>query len=78
MSLVNLLQYCFCFMFWFFGPEPCGIFAPQPGIKPKPPTLKGQVLTTGQPGKSQCLGSEQSEPLPSTSLYCPVQREASP
>ena len=24
-SLLNLLQHCFCFMFWFFGPEACGI-----------------------------------------------------
>ena len=28
-SLLNLLQYCFCFMFWFFGHEACGILAPQ-------------------------------------------------
>ena len=28
-SLLNLLQYCFCFfMFWFFGREACGILAP--------------------------------------------------
>ena len=26
-SLLNLLQYCFCFMFWFFGCEACGIFS---------------------------------------------------
>ena len=26
-SLSNLLQYCFCFMFWFFGPKACGILA---------------------------------------------------
>ena len=24
-SLLNLLQYCFYFMFWFFGPKTCGI-----------------------------------------------------
>ena len=23
-SLLNLLQYCFCFVFWFFGHEACG------------------------------------------------------
>ena len=33
-SLKNLLQYCLCFMFWFFGPRACGILASPPGIKP--------------------------------------------
>ena len=51
-SLLNLLQYCFCFMFRFFGHEACGILAPRPGIKPTPPALEGEVLTTGPPGKS--------------------------
>ena len=51
-SFLNLLQYCFCFMFWFFGPEACGILAPQPGIEPTHPALEGEVLTTGPPGKS--------------------------
>ena len=51
-SLFNLLQYCFCFMFWFFGREACGILAPRPGIEPAPPALEGEVLTTGLPGKS--------------------------
>ena len=51
-SLLNLLQYCFCFMFWFFGREACGILAPRLGIKPAPPALEGEVLTTGPPGKS--------------------------
>ena len=50
--LLNLLQYCFCFMFWFFGRETCEILAPWPGIKPSPPALEGEVLTTGPPGKS--------------------------
>ena len=26
-SLFNLLQYCFCFMFWNFGHDSCGILA---------------------------------------------------
>ena len=26
--LLNLLQYCFCFMFSFFGCDVCGIFTP--------------------------------------------------
>ena len=50
-SLLNLLQYCFCFLFWIFGPEACGIFAPWPGIEHAPPALEGKVLTTGPPGK---------------------------
>ena len=53
-SLLNLLQYCFCFMFWFiFGRKACGILAPQPGIEPVPPALEGEVLSTGPPGRSQ-------------------------
>ena len=28
-SLLNLLQYCSCFMFWFFGLKACAILAPQ-------------------------------------------------
>ena len=51
-SLLNLLQYCFCFMFWFFVHEACGILAPQPGIEPTPAALEGEVLTTVPPGKS--------------------------
>ena len=38
--------------FWFWGHEACGILAPRPGIKPPPPALEGQVLTTGPSGKS--------------------------
>ena len=38
--------------FWVFGPEACGILAPRPVIKPTPPALEGEVLTTGPPGKS--------------------------
>ena len=41
------------YVFWFFGHEACGILAPQPGIKPTPPALEGEVLTTGLPRKSQ-------------------------
>ena len=33
-------------MFWFFGLEAWGILAPWPGIKPAPPALEGEVLTT--------------------------------
>ena len=41
--LLNLLQYCFCFMFWFFGQEACRSLAPRPRIKPAPPALEGEV-----------------------------------
>ena len=51
-SVLNLLQYCFCFLFWFFGWEACGVFAPWPGFEPAPFAPEGDVLTTGQPGKS--------------------------
>jgi len=51
-SLLNLLQYCFCFMFWCFGHETCEILAPLPGIEPIPPALEDKVLITGPPGKS--------------------------
>ena len=39
-------------MFWFFGLKACGILAAQPGIKPSPSALEGEVLITGPPGKS--------------------------
>ena len=51
-TLLNLLQYCFCVMFWFFGCEACGILVPRPGIKPVPPALQGEILTTGLLRKS--------------------------
>ena len=51
-SLLNLLQDCFCFMFWFFGHEACGILVPQPGMELTSPVLEGKVLTPGPPGKS--------------------------
>ena len=37
-------------MFWFFGHKSCGILVPQPGIETTPPTMQGEVLTTGLPG----------------------------
>ena len=40
-------------MFWSFGSEACRILAPQPGFKPAPPALEGEVLSTGPSGKSQ-------------------------
>ena len=45
-SLLSFLQYCFCFMFWFFGHKVCE-------IEPAPPALEGEVLTTRLLGASQ-------------------------
>ena len=56
-SLLNLLQYYFCFMFFvfyfFFKPQVCEILVPQ--IEPAVPSLQSEILTTGLPGKSQKL-----------------------
>ena len=49
--LLNLLQYCFCFVFWFFGLKAYVVLAPGIGIEPTTPALEGKVLTTGSPGK---------------------------
>ena len=51
-SLLNLLQYCLCFILCLFGCEACGILASLPGIESAHPTLEGDVLTTGSPRKS--------------------------
>ena len=51
-SLLHLLQYCFCFMFWFFGQEACGILAPRPGVETTPPASEGEISITGPLGKS--------------------------
>ena len=51
-SLLNLLPYCFCFMFWIFGHETRGILAPVPGIEPTPLALEGTAPTTGLPRMS--------------------------
>jgi len=47
-----MLQYCFCFMFSYFGHEASGILPPWPELEFTSPALEGEVLTTGQPGKS--------------------------
>ena len=39
-SLLNLLQYCFYFMLWFFGCKAWGILVPWPAIEPILPALK--------------------------------------
>ena len=51
-SLLNLFQYGFRFMLWFLGHKACEIPASQPRMELVPPTLEGNVLTTGIPGKS--------------------------
>ena len=48
-SLLNLLQYCSVSCFGFLGLETCGILASRPEMEPAPPTLEGEVLTTGPP-----------------------------
>ena len=40
------------YVLFFFGPEACGILAPQPGTKPILLALEGKVLITRLPGKS--------------------------
>ena len=51
-SLLNLLQYYFSFMFWFFGLNAYGILVPNQGWNPHFLHWKFKVLTTG-PGKFQ-------------------------
>ena len=48
------VQYCCCFFYFlfFFCPKVYEIPAPQPGIKPVPASLEGEVLTPGLLGKS--------------------------
>ena len=55
MSLLNLLKYCFCFMFFGFSAmRPGGSYlASQAGIKSTPLALEGEIPTTGLSGKSQ-------------------------
>ena len=33
------------------------VYLPGPGIKPTPPALEGEVLTSGPPGKSSTVSS---------------------
>ena len=60
-SLLNLLQYCFYFMFWafsllfFFDHEACGILAYWSAIKLTAPAVEGEVLTTRLPGKFRVI-----------------------
>ena len=45
-TLLNVLQYCFCSVFWFFGCKACEILASQLEIEPTPPALEGRFWTT--------------------------------
>ena len=49
-SPLNVLQHCFCSMFWLLGPKACGVLALPPGVKLVPP-----ALVTSQP--LDCQGS---------------------
>ena len=40
---IELLRYCFYFMFWCFGYEAYGILVPRPGMEPASPALEGEV-----------------------------------
>ena len=71
-SSLNLLQYSFCFMFWFSGCEACGILALWPGIKPAPPAVEGKILTTGLPGKSLCVHFHFWDKVGEPQLVCSV------
>ena len=51
-SLLNLLQYCFCFMIRFFGHEASGNLSSLWGTELPPSLLESEVLITGPPGKS--------------------------
>ena len=53
-KVFNLLQYCFCFMFWFFDHEACGILAPPARNRTLTSCIGRWTLTTGPPGKSAC------------------------
>ena len=64
--LLNLKQFCFCFMFWVFDWKTCGVLAPRPGIEPAPSPMEGEVLTTAPPAKSLHVRN----PV----LYCPFPR----
>ena len=45
MSLLNSLQYCFCYMFCFFGCKAYELLAPGPGTEPVSPVLEGGILS---------------------------------
>ena len=52
LNLYPLNLVCRVFIIHSFWHKACGISAPQPEIKLRPPALEGEVLTIGPPGKS--------------------------
>ena len=51
-TLLNFLQYCFRFMFCFFGHMACGILASRQWIEPASLALEDKVLSIGASRKS--------------------------
>ena len=49
---MSFLQYCFCCLCSVLWPRGMWDIAPEPGIKPAPPALESEVLTTRPCGKS--------------------------
>ena len=73
-SLLNLLQYCFCFMFCFFGNEACEVLAPGPvtELRPLHWKVKPNHWTTGKgprlffrvrSGKKICLPMQEMKKM---------------
>ena len=52
---IEFVTILFLFYVLFFGHMACEILVLWPGIQPVPSALADEVLTTGLPGKSQCL-----------------------
>ena len=55
-SLLNLLQYCFCFLFGLFSLKHARSQFPDQGLNLHPLALENKVLTTGPGGISAGLG----------------------
>ena len=71
--LLNLLQHCFCCMFWFPGHEASGILTPWPGIEPKPPALEGKVSTLPSfSSKFHCILNLSSIKTPVVSYFLDI------
>ena len=48
---IEFVSLLLLFYILFFGHKGYGILTLGPGIKPSPPALEGEFLTTGPPGK---------------------------
>ena len=51
-SVLNLLQYGFCYMFWFEATRHVASLFLNQGSNPTSPALEGEVPATGLPRKS--------------------------